>query len=58
MRKNQCSFAHRQNLDGSWDSICYECRQTIATETPEAELFSIEQTHMCPQHRLNLKFWL
>jgi hypothetical protein len=31
-------FTHRENEDGSWDSICLECYLTVATKRSEEEL--------------------
>lgn len=41
-------FAHKENLDGTWDSICSSCFQTIAVEGSKADLFAAEQSHKCP----------
>jgi hypothetical protein len=40
-------FPHRHNPDGSFDSICIECFQTVATKVEEAELVSHEAEHVC-----------
>ena len=40
-------FPHRANTDGSFDSICTNCYETIAQRPFEAELSLAEQTHIC-----------
>jgi hypothetical protein len=40
-------FAHRSNLDGTVDSICYRCIATVATVTEEGELLRYEKQHIC-----------
>jgi hypothetical protein len=41
------AIPHRQNKDGSYDSICPHCFLTIATARTEGELVSLEQRHVC-----------
>jgi len=41
------NFAHRSNLDGTTDSICFRCIATVATVYDEAELLHYEQQHIC-----------
>jgi hypothetical protein len=41
------AFAHRHNLDGTWDSICTKCFLTIATERSEDRLLMNEHRHDC-----------
>jgi len=40
-------FAHRTNPDGSIDSICLTCFQTIASEDNEDRLITYEDRHSC-----------
>ena len=40
-------FAHRSNLDGTTDSICFRCIATVATVYDEGELLRYEQPHIC-----------
>ena len=40
-------FAHRSNLDGTTDSICFRCIATVATVYEERELLRYEQEHVC-----------
>jgi len=40
-------FPHRQNKDGSYESICPHCYLTVATEQSEGELKALEQQHVC-----------
>lgn len=41
------AFAHRHNLDGTWDSICTECFLTVASAWDETELLDHERGHDC-----------
>jgi hypothetical protein len=45
-------FPHRQNPDGTIDSICTGCYFTIATATSTAELEAAERAHDCKGFRL------
>jgi hypothetical protein len=40
-------FPHRVNRDGSFDSICKRCFQTIASCSNETALAAAEQEHRC-----------
>jgi hypothetical protein len=40
-------FAHRDNHDGSVDSICMDCVVTVATVAPGANLEKVERDHVC-----------
>jgi hypothetical protein len=40
-------FPHRCNSDGTFDSICIECFQTIATTAEEGDLAQRESFHFC-----------
>ena len=40
-------FAHRQNRDGTFDSICRGCFLTIATSQSEVDLGGFERGHFC-----------
>jgi hypothetical protein len=40
-------FPHRCNHNGTFDSICIECFQTVATEIEEADLTPHESVHIC-----------
>ena len=46
-------FAHRENQNGSFDSICKRCYATIATSLREAELEKWEEHHKCDPRVLN-----
>jgi len=46
------TFPHRLNWNGSYDSICTECHQTIASSPDEAGLAREEQDHACNPTRL------
>jgi hypothetical protein len=40
-------YPHRQNLDGSIDSICPRCFATVATAMDVRELHSYDKAHVC-----------
>ncbi len=40
-------FNHRQNADGSVDSICLGCYRTVATVDDEKILVTQERQHRC-----------
>jgi hypothetical protein len=44
------SFARRQNGNGSVDSICTQCYQTIASANDASKLAILEQSHVCNLH--------
>ena len=44
---NTSGFAHRHNLDSTFDSICTGCFCTIATARTESELAEAEKEHAC-----------
>jgi hypothetical protein len=48
----QSVFAHRNNPDGTIDSICRECLLTIASSQWEADLERAESSHKCDPHRV------
>jgi len=41
------TFPHWRNQDGSWESICPRCFNTLATAHKEAELLKDEENHNC-----------
>lgn len=43
----ETKYPHRVNLDGTWDSICTRCFQTIAHCKTERELAQFEEKHVC-----------
>lgn len=43
----ETSFRHRENLDGSWDSICLRCYATAVHSYDEGLLADAEQEHCC-----------
>ena len=47
----ELSFRHRENLDGSWDSICLRCYATAAHSYGERLLAEPEQGHCCDESR-------
>jgi hypothetical protein len=44
-------FPHRVNKDGTFDSICPNCFETIATRNVEEDLKEIEEAHLCTDVR-------
>jgi len=40
-------FIHRNNQDGSCDSICTECYSTVASVKNAWQLSNLESTHDC-----------
>jgi hypothetical protein len=47
-------FRHRMNGNGSMDSICSRCYETIATSMWEAELELAEEAHKCERTGLRM----
>jgi len=45
-------FPHRQNQDGSYDSICTTCLLTVASAWNEKDLACHEATHICDPVRV------
>jgi hypothetical protein len=45
-------FARRSNRDGTTDSICTRCYDTVATATWEADLVSAERSHECKSRKV------
>ncbi len=41
------TYPHRQNADGTVDSICTECYRTIGQAAMESELAPMEAVHVC-----------
>ncbi len=48
----QVRFPHRTNANGSFDSICTNCFETVARSFFEPDLTLLEQTHVCRQSDL------
>jgi hypothetical protein len=40
-------YTHRENSDGSFDSICMTCYRTIGNALAETALADKEKTHFC-----------
>jgi hypothetical protein len=40
-------FVHRANRDKTFDSICWDCFITVATEESEPDLEKAERNHVC-----------
>jgi hypothetical protein len=45
---SNADYAHRQNGDGTFDSICLHCFRTVTTANTECELVFGEAQHSCP----------
>lgn len=45
-------FKYRENLDGTIDSICLACLETVASASAESDLKSFESDHICNPHTL------
>jgi hypothetical protein len=46
-------FPHRYNHDGTIDSICKQCFQTVASHKKEIEIEQIEKAHVCSSSLLS-----
>lgn len=46
---SRIAFYHRQNHDGTWDSICMKCFLTVTTAPKEEDLESSEERHDCQE---------
>jgi hypothetical protein len=46
------TFRHRQNRNGSYDSICGACYLTVASASRESELHQWEHVHSCDSIQL------
>lgn len=47
IQRVDCIFVHRQNEDGTFDSICIGCFQTVALGMNEPDLEQLEGEHVC-----------
>ena len=47
MASTLCTFSHRLNRDGSFDSICLKCFATVANTRTETELTAHDKIHIC-----------
>jgi hypothetical protein len=47
MSSESFRFAHRENANGTVDSICPCCFVTVASASSEAVLLGAEQQHIC-----------
>lgn len=45
-------FKYRENLDGTMDSICLACLETVASAKSEPDLKNQELEHVCDPHAL------
>jgi len=47
----QPGFPRRRNDDGSYDSMCLECLQMVASRCPVTQLNRFEESHVCKARR-------
>jgi hypothetical protein len=40
-------YPHRENKDGTFDSVCLKCFATVARTSLEIELAQRDKTHIC-----------
>jgi hypothetical protein len=52
MSSEREQFPHRQNSNGTYDSICPKCFRTIDTRYVECDLAAEERVHICGQDDL------
>ena len=53
---NPFSFIHRKNSDGTWDSMCITCFETLKNPlrlASERLLCAIEVAHICKETKLS-----
>jgi hypothetical protein len=58
-RQDQWIFTHRLNPDGSFESICPVCFETIGRQEREEDLLDTEHAHLCDPDALGklAYFW-
>ena len=54
----RCSFAHSDNEDGTLDSICPRCFQTLARRARESDVQIAESRHVCDPSTVEHYHWL
>jgi hypothetical protein len=54
---SESKFKHRQNHDGSLDSICLCCFQTVASAADEFSLTTMEFAHDCREGEVRGHGW-
>jgi len=47
----QPGFPRRRNDDGTYDSMCLECFQMVASRCPVMQLNRFEESHVCKARR-------
>ena len=52
MTSKRVQFPHRQNSNGTYDSICPKCFRTIDTRNEEGDLAAEERVHICGREDL------
>jgi len=45
-------FPHRRNRDGSYDSICMTCFETVGSARTQEDLAKIDKEHVCEPSRV------
>jgi hypothetical protein len=53
------SFTHRLTQDGSFESICPVCFETVGRQEQEEDLLGVEHSHLCDPNSLSKSayFW-
>ena len=47
MANHSTLYTHRRNDDGSYDSICRACFESVARSLPESKVARYEKAHEC-----------
>ena len=55
-RQDLRTFPHRQNPDGTFDSICPNCYRTISHQNCESDLINFELDHDCKELESGLPY--
>jgi hypothetical protein len=51
-------FPHWRNSDGSFDSICAECMETVDIQSSEEDLQHAEDRHICSEPETPSSFYI
>jgi hypothetical protein len=57
MSRKHIPYAHRQNGDGTHDSICWTCYRTVSHQRREADLAAEEAAHVCKPEGLQRRLY-
>jgi hypothetical protein len=58
LNSERFSFAHSGNEDGTFDSICPRCFQTLVRRARESDLQRAESSHVCDSATVEHYRWL